>query len=309
MTGFWFYPYAHYALNPQLSFWGVVGYGRGELTLTPDGGVQQETALSLSMAALGMKGLLRDGGAEGLTIESSANALWVRTSTDAADGDDGTGRLEGSEAEVSRLRLGLQASRPFQLGDGAAVTPSLEIGLRQDGGDAETGFGTDLGAGLVWADQTRGLSAELKGRVLLSHEADGFQDHGFAASLSWDPDPSSEREPSLFLSQTMSGAATGGVEALLSPVTMEDMSNGNGRQQFEARLAYGLPVHNNRLTLSPLVVLSLDPSSRATTIGWSLSPEEATDPWQFSMEAQRQESNSSDTTADHELEIRFSPPF
>ena len=307
------YPYAHYGLNPQLSLWGVVGYGRGALTLTPDGGGQWETALTLSVAALGMEGLLRDGGSEGLTIKSSADALWVRTSSDAADGDgeDGAGRLEGSAAEVSRLRLGLQASRAFPVGDRAAVTPSLEIGLRQDGGDAETGFGLDMGAGLLWADGARGLSAELKGRALLSHGAEGFQDEGFAASLAWDPAPSSERGPSLSLSQTMGGAATGGMEALLSPVTMEDVSNGsnNGRQQFEARLAYGLPVDNNRLTLSPVVVLSLDPSSRITTIGWSLSPEEGADPWQFSMEAQRQESNSSQTTADHELEIRFSLPF
>ena len=58
-----------------------------------------------------------------------------------------------------------------------------------------------------------------------------------------------------------------------------------------------------------MVALSLDPSSRTTTVGWSLSPEEGADPWRLSMEAQRQESNSPQTTADHKLEIRFSLPF
>ena len=63
--------------------------------------------------------------------------------------------------------------------------------------------------------------------------------------------------PSLSLSQAMGGAATGGVEALLSPVTMEDVgSSSSGRQQFEARLAYGLPVYNNRLTLRRLEPLT-----------------------------------------------------
>ena len=33
-----------------------------------------------------------------------------------------------------------------------ALTPSVEIGIRQDGGDAETGRGMDVGAGLVLAD-------------------------------------------------------------------------------------------------------------------------------------------------------------
>ena len=312
------YPYVHYGLDPQLSFWGVAGHGKGEWTLAPDAGGQQEMPLTLSLAAVGMERLVRDGGTEALTLKGNVDVLWVRTNSNAATGNEGQGknRLDAVAAEASRLRLGLQATRTFPMGDGTAVTPSLEIGLRQDGGDGETGFGLDTGAGLLWQDRRHGLSGELKGRALLSHGAEGFQDRGFAASLSWDPDPSSERGASFSLSQTMGSAASGGVEALLSPVTMpvtmEDMGNGhgsNGRQQFEARLAYGLPVFNDRLTLSPLVVLSLEPSCCATTIGWSLSPEEATDPWRLSMEVQRQESSSLQAMADHELDIRFSLPF
>ena len=51
---------------------------------------------------------------------------------------------------MTRLRLGLQAQRPFSFGDPdsaarATLTPCLELGLRDDGGDAETGLGLDLG--------------------------------------------------------------------------------------------------------------------------------------------------------------------
>ena len=92
-------------------------------------------------------------------------------------GADG-GNMEPARATVTRLRLGLEASRPFALGPGsgsgagggAVLTPSLEIGVRHDGVDAETGFGLDLGGGLALSDPKRGLQAELRGRGLLAHQ-------------------------------------------------------------------------------------------------------------------------------------------
>ena len=88
----------------------------------------------------------------------------------------------------------------------ASVT-RLEVGLRHDGGDAETGFGLDLGGG---------LAAELRARGLLTPEAGGFRDRGIAGSLIWDPPPRSDRGVKLTLRQTFGASATGGVDALLS---------------------------------------------------------------------------------------------
>ena len=61
------------------------------------------------------------------------------------------------------------------------LTPSAEIGVRHDGGDAETGFGADIGAGVAWSDPKRGLRAELRGRGLLTHESKGFRERGISA--------------------------------------------------------------------------------------------------------------------------------
>ena len=55
---------------------------------------------------------------------------------------------------------------------------------RQDRGDAEYGFGLDLGAGILWSDPQRGISGELKGRTLLSHGEEDFQGQGLALSFS-----------------------------------------------------------------------------------------------------------------------------
>lgn len=89
-------------------------------------------------------------------------------------------------AEVTRLRLGLEGSQPFRLAEGATLTPSVEIGVRHDGGDAETGFGVDIGGGLAWSDTRRGITAEFRGPGLLTHEADGFRERGVSGSLFWD---------------------------------------------------------------------------------------------------------------------------
>ena len=46
-----------------------------------------------------------------------------------------------------------------------SLRPSVEVGLRHDGGDAETGAGMDVGGGLVMADASTGLAIDLRVRT------------------------------------------------------------------------------------------------------------------------------------------------
>ena len=81
--------------------------------------------------------------------------------------------------------------------------------MRHDGGDAETGFGLDLGGGLALSDPKRGLAAELRGRGLLAHQSKGFRDLGFSGSLAWEGRPGSDRGAKLRLTQTVGGSSSG----------------------------------------------------------------------------------------------------
>ena len=90
-------------------------------------------------------------------------------------------------------------------GGETTLTPSLEVGARHDGGDAETGFGLDLGLGLALGDPKHGLHAEMRGRGLLAHESSGFRDLGFSGSLAWEGKPGSDRDAKLGLTQTVGG--------------------------------------------------------------------------------------------------------
>ena len=299
------FPYGRYALTPRLGLWATAGYGWGSLSLNPDGDAPEYNPnTTLALGAVGMDGLLLDGGSEGITLTTTADALFLKTTSEAVAG------LESSEGNISRLRLGLEATRPFPLANGASLSPSLEVGLRQDSGDAETGFGMDLGAGLSWNDPEHGITATVKGRTLLSHGAEDFQDQGLALSFSWQPSPSN-RGASLSLSHAVGLPAEGGMAALLNPTAIEvlDDANSDG-ERFEARLAYGFPFYNNRLTLTPAVALALSPSSRSYGLLWSVAPyaqQAQDDPWQLSLEGERQETSSS--TVDHSLKLRFALPL
>ena len=156
-----------------------------------------------------MDGLLRDGGNEGITLSSTADVLTMKTTSEEVDG------LESSEGSLSRLCLGLEAVRPFPLTNGSSLLPSMELGIRQDGGDAETGFGMDLGAGILWRAPKHGISGELKGHTLLAHAEEEFREQGLALSFSWEPNPSN-RGPSLFMDHTVGAAPSEGMDALLA---------------------------------------------------------------------------------------------
>ncbi|WP_236619848.1 autotransporter outer membrane beta-barrel domain-containing protein, partial [Candidatus Synechococcus spongiarum] len=304
MTGL--FPYGRYALTPRLGVWAVAGYGRGKLSVTPDGAEREyRPGSTMVMGAVGLDGLLLDGGAEGLSLTTTIDLLSQKTTTEQVDA------LSSSEGSVSRLRVGLEAVRPFPLANGSSLLPSLEVGIRHDGGDAESGFGLEVGAALAWNDPQRGISAQVKGRSLVTHMAEEFREQSLALSFAWEPSPTN-RGPSLALGHTM-GAPASGMDALLNPAGMEGLDDASsGGQQFEAQLAYGFPAFNDRLTMTPGVAVALSPTSSAYTLLWSLAPysqQSQTPPWEIALEGTRQQTNSATSPVDHSLKLDFSLPF
>ena len=116
------YPYLRYALTARLSVWGALGYGAGTLRLHP--GRDQdaiETDMQMSMGALGLRGVVYATQSTELALKS--DALWVRTTSDAAPGLQA---VDGADA--SRVRLLLAGRHQRALVNGAMLTPSLELG-------------------------------------------------------------------------------------------------------------------------------------------------------------------------------------
>ena len=264
------YPWGRYEASERLSLWGLAGYGAGTLTLTPaEGQAPIETDMDLMMAALGGRGVVAEApAAGGLELSVTSDALVVRTTSDAVRGSGGS--LAASEADVTRLRLGLEGT---WRGLGTLL-PTLEVGARHDGGDAETGFGADIGARLLWADPALGVRAALAARGLLTHEDGTLSERGLAGSLAWDPSPNSERGPKLTLRQAVGAEATGGMDALLRPDTARALAatneDGPDRRTLEARLGYGFALFGGGWTGVPEVGFGLTEASREYIHAWRL---------------------------------------
>ena len=329
------FPWARHALSERLEAWGAAGYGAGELTVTPkkpgtnEDGAAIHADLDLWMAAAGLRGVLLDpGSGSGFQLTGKTNAMVVQTSSGRGKGADG-GNMEPARAPVTRLRLGLEASRPFALGPGsgfgagggAVLTPSLEVGVRHDGGDAETGFGLDLGGGLALSDPKRGLTAELSGRGLLSHRSKGFRDLGFSGSLAWEGKPGSDRDAKLRLTQTIGGSSSGGADSLLARGTLEGLAaNDNGAggndelksRRLELKFGYGLPAFGDRFTWTPEIGVGLSDTGRDYSLGWRLVRGGSGGDggsFELSFEARRRESANDDTPPEHEVGPRLTARF
>ena len=154
------YPWLGYRVTDRITLWGVTGYGKGALRLTPGEGTTPKSGLSMAMVASGLRGELADSVMGGFGLAFKADALWVGTGIEGVEGP--AGRLAAISAAVTRFRTGLEALRGYSIKRRLSLEPTLEVGLRRDGGDAETGAGGDLGGGLVVSDPMSGLSADVR---------------------------------------------------------------------------------------------------------------------------------------------------
>ncbi len=189
----------------------------------------------------------------------------------------------------------------------------MEVGIRQDSGDTETGFGLDLGAGIVWKVQS-GASAVRCGDA-----------------------PSSPTQMRISRTRAWPSPAHG------SPAQPSPAQPTLGRpsrcgtpwapQQLVAWMPCSIPSPWNFRVLSPAAGSSLkrswpmawpssmtaSPSSRPWvalspdgahySLLWALQPysrQGQADVWQLSLDVHRQEESSATSPVDHSLKLGFS---
>ncbi len=287
-------PYAAWRISERLDVWGAAGHGGGRMTLTsgvttdrfatflPFGqparrttdlaspqGERLQTDLGWSMAALGLNGSLLGAAGAGPMLTWQSDALWSRTTSDETEG-----MLAGA-ADVTRLRFGLEGSWRLRLGD-HGLTPKLEVGVRHDGGDAETGFGVEVGGGVAWLHPGLGLSLDLEGRTLIAHEANRRRDMGFSAALAFDPSPQSRQGPKLSLRQDFGGQVTGGLDALFAANPLVERRGHEADGRWTAEAAWGFPTFRGRFIGAPTLGYGVSTMDREYSIGWQLEPFEGT---------------------------------
>ena len=280
-------PYLRFRLTGRVSAWGLAGWGTGDMTITPDAGPATKTGLSMRLGALGARGaLLEPGGAGGLDLALKADAFFVRTEWDKVSNETDTA------ADASRVRMVLEGGRRFALSDTATLRSSLELGLRHDGGDAETGTGVEVGGGVSYADAASGLSVEARARMLVAHADDDYEEWGASATVRLAPGErgrglSFSFAPTIGATSSATGRLWGAQDAhALAPDGDFEAARG-----LRAEMGYGMALSGDRFTATPNLGFGLsDGGARDWRIGWRLSPAiERAPGFEVSLDATRSE--------------------
>ena len=130
------HPYLRYAVTDRVDVWGLAGYGWGDLDLAQDrAATSTRRTRNCSWGPSGV-GVFCWPAADtgGFQLATRTDAMLTRTTADAVTG------LAAGEGDAHRLRVILEGSRAVTWADGRTLTPTVELGLRHDWGDAETGL-------------------------------------------------------------------------------------------------------------------------------------------------------------------------
>ena len=251
-------PYLRVAVSDRLSVWGALGHGSGSMALSEGDLGSVDADIAMSLGAFGARQELRSSAkADGFSLALRTDLLLVHTTSDETEA------LPALEADMNRLRLMIEGARRWQFDSGVVLTPKVELGLRYDDGDAETGGGVEVGAGLRLEDAAQGLSVELTGRSLLAHEASEISEWGVGGSLRFEPG-GGDRGLSIGLRSTL-GAASSGIARLweqqnAAPAAHRAVAPGS---VMEAEIGYGLAVPGSRSRLTPYLGAGLSERSGA----------------------------------------------
>ncbi len=283
-------PYARFEFSERVSAWSLAGTGSGRLTLDLDGdaAARHGADLSMALAAAGVRGeVVTAAGAGGFSLALKADAYWVRTESERVS-VPGVGNLAAARADASRLRAVLDGSRAFTLGGGGTLTPSVELGVRHDGGEGGSGTGMEVGAGVGWADPSRGLDVALRVHGLAAHAGEGHREWGVSGWLRVVPGAAGR---GLSMSLTPSwGAAPGGSERLwampeASRLAANDNAAPSGR--LDAEVGYGMAVLGGRFTGTPNLGFGVSDTAREYRMGWRLAS--VASGFELSLDATRRE--------------------
>ena len=244
-------PYVGWQIASGMNLWAMAGHGTGEVELDDGSAGTQARDLTQQMVAAGVNGPLVSsdemigGGTTNVNLKGEA----AFTSADV----DGSGTLESMSLSASRQRLMLEGEHVRRLDSGATFTPSLELGLRNDGGDGETGTSIEAGGALRYADEASGLTVEGRVRALLSHSGD-YEETGVSGLVRIAP--GSSGQGLALVAQPAWGQTGSGVNQLWENGVAAGVSPDN-QARLNTEIGYGLGVAPGLGVVTPYAGLGL----------------------------------------------------
>ncbi|WP_423911117.1 putative Ig domain-containing protein [Candidatus Spongiihabitans sp.] len=231
----------------QLDLWATVGYGNGELERTPKGGNKQLSDINQRTFGVGGSGQLWQGGASSLRLKGEA----LQT---AMEVKGGVGIVK-QDVDATRLRMTVEASQSRVLAGGGVFEPSVEAGVRYDGGDGKTGAGAEVGGRLSYRNPATGVTAEGSVRALLGHSGD-YEEWGVQGRLALQP--GGDGQGLSFHLSPGYGDIGGGIQRLWEDLPADsDDGAADYSARMDARIGYGLSLRERDGVLTPYSEMTL----------------------------------------------------
>ncbi len=258
-------PYVGWQAPAGMSVWATVGHGSGEVEIEDAAGTQASD-LTQRMAAAGLSGTLLTSDvliAGGTTrLQAKGDAAFTEAEI------DGSGTIAAATLEAGRQRLMIEGNHTRQLASGATVTPSVEIGMRNDVGDGETGNGVEVGGGLRYANEATGLTVAWRARTLLGHSGDD-EEWGVSGLVRLAPGAAG-RGLALSVRPAWGQTASGVQRLWATGLTPGAASAGQEGGRLDARVGYGMALPGGHFTGTPELGLGLSETGRDWRLGWRL---------------------------------------
>ena len=156
---------------------------------------------------------------------------------------------------------------------------------------------------------------ELRGRGLLTHEAEDFRERGFSGSLAWDPHALHFARPG---ADSHPNCRRRGLRRCRCPARARHAGGPRGtagsaagddgdlqHRRLEARLGYGFPAWGGRFASVPEIGFGLSDTGREYILGWRLM-DEGPGAFRLSAEARRHETDGGNRPAEHRIGARLS---
>ena len=169
-------PYARFAPNRQTEAWIILGAGQGERRTLVDGQLHESGELAPKLGAVGGRRKFESGIA-GIDWEMRGDVEYMSLMS-----------VYDKPISANRARFGLEGSSTLQFGSDTFARPFLEVGVRYDeGAGRHTGAGVELVGGVLFRHAGSGFWLEARGRSLVLHATDDYEETGFSLTAGLQP--------------------------------------------------------------------------------------------------------------------------
>ena len=243
------HPYGGWTPLPGLNLWAIGGYGVGEATIKDDGMTGSQSsdvqAYSGSFGASAERDLEENSVLPGITTVRVKG----QTSIAIMEVEDNGQMISSLTTRAYRQRVSVEVSHTGEGGLERSFIPTLEIGLRNDGGDGETGNGLEIGGDVEYRAMDLGLRVLANARWLAVHSGE-LEEWGVGGSIAFEPGGG------FWLSITPEWGETGSPELWEAKIEDVERVSEEREMRVSGEVGYGLSLGKASFTPSAGVSLT-----------------------------------------------------